>query len=144
MFVRDGLASQTYLNHFHAFSSFSFADKGFCPMGTKLRFVLLLLCLPAVLAFPRPAGKEEERDDELEDKELSPPDHIAGAPLERDGHLNTVSVCLCACMYVNSMFYVSALVFVCLNMCMHVCVCVCCVFVRACLFLGSFVCILCS
>ena len=114
-------------------------------MGTKLQFVLLLLCLPAVLAFPRPAGeegKEEERDDELEDKELSPPDHIAGAPLERDGHLNTVSVCLCACMYVTSMSYLSALVFVCLSMCMHVCVCVCCVFVRACLLLGSFVCTL--
>ena len=85
-----------------------------CPMGTKLRFVLLLLCLPAVLAYPRPAGEEgkeedrsegtedgevdddeeeeeEEEGDELEDKEFSPPDHIAGAPLERDGHLNTVS-----------------------------------------------------
>ena len=83
-----------------------------CPMGTKLRFVLLLLCLPTVLAYPRPAGeegKEEDRTestddgevdndeeeeaegDELEDKEFSPPDHIAGAPLERDGHLNTVS-----------------------------------------------------
>ena len=158
MFVRDGLASQTYLNHFHVFSPFSFADKGFCPMATKLQFVLLLLCLPAVLAFPRPAGeegKEEERsegtddgeleegeDDELEDKELSPPDHIAGAPLERDGHLNTVSMCLCACMYVTSMSYVSALVFVCLSMCMHVFVCVCCVFVRACRLLGSFVCTL--
>ena len=86
-----------------------------CPMGTKLRFVLLLLCLPAVLAYPSPAGEEgkeedrsegtddgevddddeeeeeEEEGDELEDKEFSPPDHIAGAPLERDGHLNTVS-----------------------------------------------------
>ena len=54
-------------------------------MAMKLQFVLLLLCLPAVLAFLRPAGeegKEEERDDELEDKELSPPDHIAGAPRE--------------------------------------------------------------
>ena len=81
------------------------------PMGTKLRFVLLLLCLPTVLAYPRPAGEEgkeedrtegtddgevdddeeEEEGDELEDKEFSPPDHIAGAPLERDGHLNTVS-----------------------------------------------------
>ena len=83
-------------------------------MGTKLRFVLLLFCLPAVLAYPRPAGEEgkeeyrtegtedgevddddddeeEEEGDELEDKEFSPPDHIAGAPLERDGHLNTVS-----------------------------------------------------
>ena len=79
-------------------------------MGTKLRFVLLLLCLPAVLAYPRPAGEErkeedrtkgtddrevdneeEEEEDELEDKEFSPPDHIAGAPLERDGHLNTFS-----------------------------------------------------
>ena len=129
-------------------------------MVMKLQFVLLLLCLPVVLAFPRPAGEEgkeeersegtddeeleeeEEEDDELEDKELSPPDHIAGAPLERDGHLNTVSVCLRACMYVTSMSYVSALVFVCLSMCMHVCVCVCCVFVRACLLLGSFVCTL--
>ena len=91
-----------------------------CPMGTKLQFVLLLLCLPTVLAYPRPAGEEgkeenrsegrddgevvddddddddeeeeeEEEEDELEDKEFSPPDHIAGAPLERDGHLNTVS-----------------------------------------------------
>ena len=84
-----------------------------CPMGTKLRFVLLLLCLPAVLAYPRPAGEEgkeedrsegtddgevddddeeeEEEGDELEDKEFSPPDHIADAPLEPDGHLNTVS-----------------------------------------------------
>ena len=85
-----------------------------CPMGTKLRFVLILLCLPAVLAYPRPAGEEgkeedrsegtddgevddedeeeeEEEGDDLEDKEFSPPDHIAGAPLERDRHLNTVS-----------------------------------------------------
>ena len=84
-----------------------------CPMGTKLRFVLLLLCLPTVLAYPRPAGEEgkeedrsegtedgevddddeeeEEEEDELENNEFSPPDHIAGAPLERDGHLNTVS-----------------------------------------------------
>ena len=99
------------------------------------------------MAFPRPAGqegKEEERsegtddrdleeeeeeeegeDDELEDKELSPPDHIAGAPLERDGHLNTVSVCLRACMYVTSMSYVSALVFVCLSMCSYACLCLC-------------------
>ena len=78
------------------------------PMDTKLRFVLLLLCLPAVLAYPRPPGEEgkeedriegtddegtdeEEEGDDLEDKEFSPPDHIAGAPLERDGHLNTVS-----------------------------------------------------
>ena len=82
------------------------------PMGTKLRFVLLLLCLPAVLAYPRPPGEEgkeedrtegaddegtdeeeeeEEEGDDLEGKEFSPPDHIAGAPLERDGHLNTVS-----------------------------------------------------
>ena len=81
---------------------------------TKLQFVLLPLCLPVVLAYPRPAGEEgkeedrsegtedgevdddveeeeEEEEDELEDKEFSPPDHIAGAPLERDGHLNTVS-----------------------------------------------------
>ena len=42
-------------------------------MGTKLRFVLLLLCLPAVLAFPRPAGeegKEEERSEGTDDREL--------------------------------------------------------------------------
>ena len=37
--------------------------------------------------------EEEEEDDKLEDKELSPQDHIAGAPLERDGQLNTVSMC---------------------------------------------------
>ena len=70
-------------------------------MGTKLRFVLLLLCLPAVLAYPRLAGEEgkeedrskgtddgeveEEEGDELEDKEFSPPDHIAGAPLSGTG-----------------------------------------------------------
>ena len=75
-------------------------------MSTKLRFVLLLLYLPAALAYPRPPGEEgkdedrsegtddgevDEEGDDLEDKEFSPPDHIAGAPLERDGHLNTVS-----------------------------------------------------
>ena len=63
------------------------------PMGTKLRFVLLLLCLPAVLAYPRPPGEEgneedrtegaddgevdeedeEEEGDDLEGKEFSPP-----------------------------------------------------------------------
>ena len=71
--------------------------------------MLLLLCLPAVLAYPCPAGEEGkewdrsegtddgevneevEEEDDLEDKEFSPPDHIAGAPLKRDGHLNTVS-----------------------------------------------------
>ena len=68
----------------------------------------VVVCAPCHLA--REEGKEESRsegtdddeleeegegeDDELEDKELSPPDHIARAPLERDGHLNTVSVCL--------------------------------------------------
>ena len=39
-------------------------------MGTKLRFVLLLLCLPAVLAYPRLAGeegKEEERSEGTDD-----------------------------------------------------------------------------
>jgi len=82
------------------------------PLGTKLRFVLLLLCLPAVLAYLRPPGEEgneedrtegtddgeveeeeeeEEEGDDQEDKEFSPPDHISGAPLERDEHLNTVS-----------------------------------------------------
>ena len=79
----------------------------------KLEFVLLLLFLPAFLAYPRPAGKEgkeedkpegtddgeeeeeeEEKEDELEDKELSARDHIAGVSLERDGHLNTVSMCM--------------------------------------------------
>ena len=76
----------------------------------KLEFVQLLLFVLAFLAYPRPAGEEgkeedklegtddveeeEEKEDELEDKELSPPDHIAGTPLERDGHLNTVSVCV--------------------------------------------------
>ena len=78
----------------------------------KLEFVLLLLFLPAFLAYPRPGGEggneedkpegtddgeeeeEEEKEDELEDKALSPPDHIAGAPLERDDHLNTVSMCM--------------------------------------------------
>ena len=67
-------------------------------------------------------------DDELEDKELSPPDHIADAPLEWGSHLNTVTVCLRASMYVTSMSYVSALVFVCSSMCMHVCVGVCVVY----------------
>ena len=33
-------------------------------MGTKLRFVLLLLCLPAVLAYPRPAGEEEKEEED--------------------------------------------------------------------------------
>ena len=42
-------------------------------MGTKLRFVLLLLCLPAVLAYPRPAGevgKEEDRSESTDDGEI--------------------------------------------------------------------------
>ena len=62
------------------------------------------------MAYPHPAGEEEkeedrsegtddgeveeeeeEEGDELEDKEFSPPDHIAGVPLERDRHLNTAS-----------------------------------------------------
>ena len=54
--------------------------------------------------------EEEGEDDELEDKELSPPDHIAGAPLERDGHLNMSSVCLRACMYVTSSYVCGACV----------------------------------
>ena len=37
-----------------------------CPMGTKLRFVLLLLCLPTVLAYPRPAGEEGKEEDRIE------------------------------------------------------------------------------
>ena len=75
-------------------------------MSTKLRFVTPSLPSSRV-AYPRPPGEEgkeedrsegtddreveEEEEDDLEDKEFSPPDHIAGAPLERDGHLNTVS-----------------------------------------------------
>ena len=42
-------------------------------MGTKLRFVLLLLCLPAVLTYPRLAGeerKEEERSEGADDREV--------------------------------------------------------------------------
>ena len=35
-------------------------------MGTKLRFVLLLLCLPTVLAYPRLAGEEEKEEDRYE------------------------------------------------------------------------------
>ena len=35
-------------------------------MGTKLRFVLLLLCIPAVLAYPRLAGEEEKEEDRSE------------------------------------------------------------------------------
>ena len=34
----------------------------------------------------------------LEDKELSLPDDIADTPLEWDGHLNRVSVCVHACV----------------------------------------------
>ena len=79
-------------------------------MSMKLRFVTPSLPSSRV-AYPRPPGEEgkeedrsegtddrevekeeeEEEGDDLEDKEFSPPDHIAGAPLERDGHLNTVS-----------------------------------------------------
>ena len=32
-----------------------------------LHFVLLLLCLPAVLAYPRPAGEEGNEEDRSED-----------------------------------------------------------------------------
>ena len=42
-------------------------------MGTKLRFVLLLLCLPAVLVYPRPAGeggKDEDRSEGTDDGEV--------------------------------------------------------------------------
>ena len=48
-----------------------------CLMGTKLRFVLLLLCLPAVLAYPRPAGeegKEEDRTEGTDDGEIDEED----------------------------------------------------------------------
>ena len=108
VYFREGLASQT--DHSCVTPRFRLHTKVIVsPMGTKLRFVLLLLCLPAVLAYPRPPGEEgkeedrtegaddgevdeeEEEGDDLEGKEFSPPDHIAGAPLERDGHLNTVS-----------------------------------------------------
>ena len=85
--------------------TFSVADKGYVvPFDMKFRgLILLLLGLPTVLAFPRPAGQErkeedrtggtddgevnkeeeeeEEEGDELEDKEFSPLDHIAGSPL---------------------------------------------------------------
>ena len=78
-------------------------------MGTKLRFVLLLLCLPTILAYPRPPGEEgneEDRtegtddgevdeEDDLVDKEFSPPDHNAGAP--EHGQL----VCICMRVYVR-------------------------------------------
>ena len=94
----------------------------------------VVVCAPCHLA--REEGKEESRpestdygeleeeegeegeDDELEDKELSPPDHIAGAPLERDGHLNAVSVCLHECTY---LIHVCAFVYACL--CVHVYAC---------------------
>ena len=42
-------------------------------MGTKLWFVLLLLCLPTVLAYPRLVGeerKEEERSEGTDDREV--------------------------------------------------------------------------
>ena len=45
--------------------------------GTKLRFVLLLLCLPAVLAYPRPPGEEgneEERTEGADDGEVDEED----------------------------------------------------------------------
>ena len=35
-------------------------------MCTKLRFVLLLLCIPTVLAYPRLAGEEEKEEDRSE------------------------------------------------------------------------------
>ena len=35
-------------------------------MSTNLRFVLLLLCIPAVLAYPRLAGEEEKVEDRSE------------------------------------------------------------------------------
>ena len=35
-------------------------------MGTKLRFVLLLLCLPTVLAYPRLVGEERKEEDRAE------------------------------------------------------------------------------
>ena len=75
---------------------------------------MLLLFLPAFLAYPRPAGEEgneedkpegtddgeeeeEENKDELEDKELSARDHIAGVSLDRAGrspeHGQYVYVC---------------------------------------------------
>ena len=41
-------------------------------MGTKLHFVLLHLCLPAVLAYPSPAGevvKDEDRTEGINDKD---------------------------------------------------------------------------
>ena len=89
---------------FSSTPTFLFADTIVCCEAAAV-----VVCAPFHLA--REEGKEESRpegtddgeleeeeeergDDELEDKELSPPDHIAGAPLEQEGHLNTVSVCL--------------------------------------------------
>ena len=92
----------------------------------------IVVCAPCHLA--REEGKEESRpegtddgeleeeekreDDELEDKELSPPDHIAGAPLEWDRRLNMVSVCLHECTY---LIHVCAFVYACV--CVHVYAC---------------------
>ena len=90
-----------------------------------------VVCAPCLLA--REEGKEESRpegtddgeleeeeergEDKLEDEELSPPDHIAGAPMERDRCLNMVSVCVC---------------------CVSVCVCTICVCTRVvCVFLDG-------
>ena len=42
--------------------------------------------------------KRRRRGINLKTKEFFPPDHIAGAALERDGHLNTVSYVVCFCV----------------------------------------------
>ena len=69
--------------------------------------------------------EEEERgEDKLEDEELSPPDHIAGVPMERDRCLNMVSVCVCGVCLCVCVWCVSVCVCT-ICVCTHVCgVCV--------------------
>ena len=66
VYFRDGLASQT--DHFRALLLVFVCAQRYCvPDGyTKLRFVLLLLCLPAVLAYPRHPGEEGKEEDRTE------------------------------------------------------------------------------
>ena len=101
--------------------TFSFADTIVCNEAAAV------VCAPCHLAREerkeesRPEGtddgelEEEEEggggEDKLEDEELSPPDHIAGAPMERDRCLNMVSVCV---------------------WCVSVCVCTICVCTHVC------------
>ena len=58
---------------------------GFSNKMKTLSLCLVLVCL-FHLSFGLPRPSKEERDEEY-----SPPDHVAGMPLERDGELNTVS-----------------------------------------------------